>query len=111
LGNLILPKIIKLYFEKNCPRSSTYWVKISSKCDLDPPGYSANYFINGPLQQTSYFEHCLGEGAFRFESGFDHFKLDQRPPAATDQPACMDPPADVTAVGAISDHGYPGFYN
>jgi hypothetical protein len=43
-----------------------------------------------------------------FEAGFGHFKLDQldqRPRAAT------DPPAALEAVGAISDHAYPGFYN
>ena len=37
--------------------------------------------------------------------------MHQRPPAATDQRACtcMGRPAAAAAVGAISDHGYPGF--
>ena len=37
--------------------------------------------------------------------------MHQRPPAATDQRACMGRPdaAAAPAVGAISDHGYPGF--
>ena len=86
-------------------------------------------YINGVLvlKQTSYFEHCLGGPSIfkyscgrrerRFEAGFGHSKLDQldqRPPAATDPPAVlasMDPPAAVEAVGAISDHAYPGFFN
>ena len=35
--------------------------------------------------------------------------MHQRPPAATDQRACMGRPAAAAAVGAIFDHGYPGF--
>jgi hypothetical protein len=37
-----------------------YWVKLSSKCDLDSAGCIAYYHINAVLKQTSYFEHCLG---------------------------------------------------
>ena len=37
-----------------------------------------------------------------------HTSMHQRPPAATDQRACMGRPAAAAAVGAISDHGYPG---
>jgi hypothetical protein len=46
----------------------------------------------------------------RFEPSFGNRKLDQRPPAATDPPARMDPPDAAAAVGTIFDHLFPGFY-
>ena len=44
----------------------------------------------------------------RFEAGFGHPKLEQRPPAATDPSTRMDTPAAAAAVGAIFDHAYCG---
>jgi hypothetical protein len=64
LGQFSFVKTISIfYFETNfyiyflC---LAYWVKLSSKCDLDSAGYIANYHMNAVLKQTSYFEHCLG---------------------------------------------------
>jgi hypothetical protein len=59
-----------------------------------------------------FFEYCLGEGAFfscgrrerGFAASFGHRKVDQRPPAATDPPAYMDPPDATAAVGTLFDH-------
>ena len=64
LGNLICSKQYQFfYFETKFYIYfiySAYWVKLSSKCDLDSAGCIANYYINAVLKQTSYFEHCLG---------------------------------------------------
>jgi hypothetical protein len=57
-----------------------------------------NYFINGVLKQKSNFENCsrvfysCGRLERGFEPIFGNRKLDQRPPAATDPAALMDPP-------------------
>ena len=65
------------------------------------------YVVAGPVASSpSRCSLCIPWGAFccscgrrgrRFEAGFGHPKLDQRPPAATDPPA-------AAAVGAIFDH-------
>jgi hypothetical protein len=102
---------------------SAYWVKLSSKCDLDSAGCIVHYDINAVLKQTSYFEHCLGGPSIRVlvrparaQVWGGLWKLQAGPagpsPSCRYRPACyMDPPAAVAAVGAISDHAYPGFYN